>query len=74
MREAIAMRNLRIVGGLVLVVLALIVIFQNTEPTTMTFLLWSVQMPRAAALLAAMAIGLVLGMVLSGWRRRRARP
>lgn len=66
------MRNLRIIGGLVLVVLALIVIFQNTEPTTMTFLVWSTQLPRAAALLGAMAIGFVLGMVFTGWRLRRS--
>ncbi|MCH2201583.1 MAG: hypothetical protein MK102_06420 [Fuerstiella sp.] len=51
--------------------LAVIMIFQNTANVETQLLLWTIEMPRAALLLATLLIGFASGVVWTGFRRRR---
>ena len=50
-----------------LVVLAIIVIFQNTQAVETKLLFVTVTMPRALLLMVAFLVGLAVGFVLSGF-------
>ena len=51
--------------------LAVIVIFQNTDHVTTDLLFWSIEMPRAALLSVTMLAGFSGGVIWTGFRRRR---
>ena len=66
--------KVKLIVSLVFVVVALIVIFQNTESVT-TYLLWvEFSMPRALLLLLMLGVGFGAGALVTGaayWRRRK---
>jgi uncharacterized integral membrane protein len=51
--------------------LAVIVIFQNTEDVKIQLLFWPIPMPLAALLSATLLAGFVGGVIWVGFRRRR---
>ncbi len=57
------MRRVRLAALLAVVVLVLIVLFQNTEPATFDVLFWRPQVPRALLVLGAFGAGAVAGML-----------
>lgn len=59
------MVKLKVSLAVVLILLVLIVIFQNREPVETKFLFASITMPRAALLTVTMLIGIAVGMLLS---------
>ena len=59
------MVKLKLFAALVLIVLVLIVVFQNTEPVETRLLFITVTMPRAALLAIAMLIGVAAGILVS---------
>ena len=54
-------------------VLAVIVIFQNTENVKTQVLFWTIEMPRAALLSVTMLAGFTGGVIWTGFFRRRQR-
>ncbi|HMO51345.1 MAG TPA: lipopolysaccharide assembly protein LapA domain-containing protein [Kiritimatiellia bacterium] len=54
---------------LVLVAVALIVVFQNAGAVTVRFLLWDFSMSKALLLPVVLGLGLLIGWLISGWRR-----
>jgi uncharacterized integral membrane protein len=71
------MRIVKFVGFFILFLAVLVLIFQNTEATTVTFFGWSRQLPLAATIIAALGAGFVLGALATGLlvrRSRRAHP
>ena len=65
------MKRLKMFGTLTLVVLILIVVFQNVQQVETHFLFASVKMPRALLLLVTLLIGFVLGTVFAGKLRKK---
>lgn len=63
------------VTGLVLAVLLVILVFQNTDPVQFRFLIWEIETPLAALLIATAVIAAVadelVGLVVRARRRRR---
>lgn len=63
------------VAGLVLAVLLVILVFQNTGPVEFSFLVWEIRTPLAALLIATAVIAAVadelVGLVVRSRRRRR---
>ncbi len=59
------MVKFKISAAAALILLVLIVVFQNREPVETKFLFASVVMPRAALLGLTMLIGMAVGMLLS---------
>ncbi len=57
--------NLKGVIILVLVVLCLIVFFQNTEVVTFKLFFWDLSMSRIVLLLITLIVGIVIGYVLT---------
>jgi len=56
---------------LVLVILALIVVFQNSEMVTMKLLFWKIMMSQILFILGCMLLGFVLGLLVGQvWKRR----
>ncbi|MBN1832430.1 MAG: LapA family protein [Deltaproteobacteria bacterium] len=53
----------KLVAAFVLVVVLLIVVFQNTQPMETKFLFMSVTMPRAALIAVTFLIGLAVGVL-----------
>ena len=49
------------------VILAAIIILQNTQRTETKLLFITVEMPRAVLLLVTLAVGFVLGLMTTGW-------
>lgn len=70
------MRKLRLWGILILVLAALIVVFQNTQPVATRFLFVTVTLPNAAQIaiifLLGFAVGLMTALGVSFKARRRA--
>ncbi len=65
--------KVKLIASLVFIVVALIVIFQNTESVT-TYVLWAeFSMPRALLLLLMLGVGFGAGALVTGaaYRRRR---
>lgn len=56
-----------------LVILALVVLFtlQNTEPTRIALLFWTLETPRAVVILVVLAAGFLGGWILGGRYARR---
>jgi uncharacterized integral membrane protein len=61
----------KVVTGLVVGVLAVVFVLQNTDQKHVTFLLWSWSMPLWIWLLVIFAAGVVVGSVFPWLRRRR---
>jgi putative membrane protein len=59
------MVKVKLYTGLALILLVLIVVFQNTEPVETKCLFATVTMPRAALLAITLLIGIAAGMLLS---------
>lgn len=59
------MTKFKIYAALVLIVLILIVIFQNTEPVETKILFVTITMPRAALLAVTMLIGAAAGILMA---------
>lgn len=58
-------RRPRVILGVVLAVLAIIVVMQNTEDVSTRILFFSVTMPRAVLLFVTLLVGFILGMVVA---------
>ncbi len=65
------MKTWKIVTLLVLGILALIVLFQNTAAVETHILFFTLIMPRALLLFLTLLIGFILGLYVSFYRRRR---
>lgn len=59
------MSKLKISAALFLIVLVLIVVFQNTQPVETKCLFITFTMPRAALLAITMLVGVAVGMLLA---------
>jgi uncharacterized integral membrane protein len=57
--------------GIVLAVLALVFVFQNTEKGSVNFLFWTVSLPSWVWLLIVFAVGLVVGSLVPWLRPRK---
>jgi len=55
----------KLVIFVILLVLIVIALFQNTQPASLKFLIWTVSMPRAIVILISALVGLILGILLS---------
>ncbi len=55
----------KLVIFVILLVLFVIALFQNTQPASLKFLFWTVSMPRAIVILISALVGLILGILLS---------
>lgn len=63
------MRKLKFVSGWILAVLALIIVFQNTESIDTQVLFFTFPVPRALLVFVALAIGYMAGALRIGRRR-----
>ncbi len=70
-RTANKQMNARIIAAVVVLVLLLVFIIQNTEVAQVSFLFWSISMSRALLILFLLVIGAALGWFLHGYRARR---
>ena len=69
--------RVRTVSILVLVLLSLVVIVQNTEVVSVRILFWDLVMSRIILLALSIAVGVIIGFLLGRpWRKREqyARP
>lgn len=66
------MQRFRKIAIVALVVVAAILVLQNTTDVTTRILLWEVTAPRAILIAGVLVIGYVLGL-LSAWRHGSAR-
>ena len=64
----------KLIIALVLLVLALIVLLQNTEVVTFRLLFWSAEISQVLLVLLMMFIGFVLGFVVAKLTGRRRKP
>ncbi|MDP2014781.1 MAG: LapA family protein [Actinomycetota bacterium] len=62
--------NLRIAIGIVVLVVAVIVIAQNTEDATLNFLSWDISMPLWLVLTIMFVLGMFLGGAVRGGIRK----
>jgi uncharacterized integral membrane protein len=64
--------SLRVIGVVVLGILAVILVFQNRDPVE-THLLWAtVEMPRAVLLLTTFLLGVIVGLLAAFmWKRQK---
>jgi uncharacterized integral membrane protein len=53
----------KMIAGLVLGVLILIILFQNTQATVLRFYFWNISMPQIILILLVLVIGLVCGFI-----------
>ncbi|MFO7905985.1 MAG: LapA family protein [Pirellulaceae bacterium] len=63
----------KIVGIAVIVVIVLIVVFQNTQSVETKLLFFSVTMPNAALLFGTLIIGFAIGVLTAGHIASRAK-
>ena len=69
------MKRLRLIVTLVLAVLVVIVVLQNTDAVETRLLFATVTMPRAVLLLTTALIGFALGILTSlVWMRKQEKP
>lgn len=61
----------KLVAGFILVVLAVVFIFQNTRRGRVSFLFWHLTLPAWTWLLAIFVVGVVVGSVFPWFRRSR---
>lgn len=65
--------NARLVTSIVLILLALIFVAQNTEMVRVTFLLWAMEMSLALFILMLLVIGMLAGWMLRSYYRHHRR-
>jgi uncharacterized integral membrane protein len=63
--------NAKTILGIVLAVLALVFVFQNTKKGSVNFLFWTVSLPGWIWLLIVFALGLVVGSLVPWLRPRK---
>lgn len=63
--------RIKLVIGIVLSILVLIIMFQNTDTVVTRLLFWEVPMPLFVLLLLMLLVGFVLGVVTMTIRKRR---
>ena len=69
------MKKLRLIVTLVLAVLVVIVVLQNTEAVETHLLFATVTMPRAVLLLTTVLVGFALGILTAlVWMRKQHKP
>jgi len=61
----------RIIIAIVIAILALIIVLQNTQAVETKLLLVTVTMPRAVLLFVTLLVGFVLGLITATWLSRR---
>ena len=59
------MRKAKLIGAIILILLIVIVVLQNTQSVETKILFFTITMPRALLLIATAAIGFVLGLLSS---------
>jgi uncharacterized integral membrane protein len=64
------LHKLKIIGTAILVLVALVVVLQNTEAVETKLLFVSVTMPRAALLFGTLIVGFALGVICAAWLGR----
>lgn len=67
-----SLRRQKNVALVCLLVLVIVLIFQNTEEVETEVLFWQLRMPRALLLGATFVFGTIAGYLLASLRRRRA--
>jgi uncharacterized integral membrane protein len=73
--EELRMKKLRLIVTLVLAVLVVIVVLQNTDAVETRLLFATITMPRAVLLLTTALIGFALGILTSlVWMRKQEKP
>lgn len=71
--EPYSMKNLKLYSFIVLTVLTVLIILQNTVEVEVRILTLAMSAPLAALLLATLLIGIVLGMLIAYMVDRKAR-
>ena len=66
------MRLAKLILAIVLAVLLVVLVLQNTEMVTVDVLIRSVEMPLAAMLFFTLLVGFVLGFAATGWLVRKS--
>ncbi len=59
------MKNIKIIGVVVLLALIVIIVLQNTESVETKILFMTITMPRAILLMATGVIGFLIGLIAS---------
>lgn len=67
-------KKIKIIVGLILGVLCLIVLFQNTASVNTRILFINVSMPRVVLLLVATVVGFILGVIFMVLRAKKKAP
>jgi len=65
--------NARLATSIVLILLALIFVAQNTEVVRVAFLFWAMEMSLALFILLLLVIGILAGWFLRSWYRHQRR-
>jgi len=63
--------RIRIVIAIVVAILAVIVVLQNTQAVETKLLLVTITMPRAVLLFVTLLVGFALGLITATWFSRR---
>lgn len=63
--------NWKVIGGIVVLALAVIFILQNTETQNINFLFWDVEVGMWFGLLIALLLGVLIGWLAPKFLRRR---
>lgn len=66
------MKDIKIVAAIVLAVLIIVFVFQNTEPVGVEFLAWTWSASRAFVLLVVFVVGVAVGWLSRAGTRRRS--
>lgn len=64
-------RRIRLIGIVASIIVVIILIWQNTQPVTVRFLVFSRTLPNAVLTTITLLIGIVIGILLAISRRRR---
>jgi uncharacterized integral membrane protein len=59
------MKKFKAIVSIILIVLGIIIVVQNTSTVQTNLLFWSISMPRALLLLATALIGFAIGVIMS---------
>jgi uncharacterized integral membrane protein len=73
-REDVTMQRFKLIALLVLVMAAIILVQQNTEPVETRILFLTVTMPRAVLLMLTLMIGFACGILVALGIGKRRRP
>lgn len=67
------MKKAKLIAIVVISVVALILVLQNTEVTRTQILFWSMQMSQALLLILALVLGFVVGVLVASYSLRKKR-